>query len=206
MHGFARTSEWEVEAVERWPDETVELVLRLVADDTTRAVWPFDFVLRHRIIVGRQLEMALEVENWSGGPFSFEEALHTYLAVRDVRQARVLGLSGIEFLDKVDHFTRKTQGEEPITITGETDRVYLNTDGACIVEDPVGDRRLRVGKEGSATTVVWNPWIEKAKAMADFGDEEWPRMICVETANAAENRVTLGAGEAHTMRATVALA
>jgi D-hexose-6-phosphate mutarotase len=206
MHGFARTSEWEIEAVERWPDDTVEVLLRLVADDATRAVWPFDFVLRHRIVVGRQLEMALEVENWSGGPFDFEEALHTYLAVRDVRQTRVAGLAGIEYLDKVDHFTRKTQGDEPITITGETDRVYLNTDGTCIVEDPVGDRRLRVGKEGSATTVVWNPWIEKAKAMADFGDEEWPRMICVETANAAENRVTLGAGEAHTMRAIVALA
>src|SRR4051794_5292008 len=45
MHGFARTSEWEVEAVERWPDDTIELVFRLVADDATRAVWPYDFVL-----------------------------------------------------------------------------------------------------------------------------------------------------------------
>jgi D-hexose-6-phosphate mutarotase len=206
MHGFARTVEWEIEAVERWQDETIELVFRLVADDQTRALWPYDFVLRHRIFIGRHLEMALEVENWSGGPFSFEEALHTYLAVRDVHQARVHGLAGTEYIDKVDAFTRKTEGQEPIAITGETDRVYLNTAAVCTVDDPIADRTLRVGKEGSNTTVVWNPWIEKAKAMADFGDEEWPRMLCIETANAAENRITLGPGEAHVMRAVVALA
>jgi glucose-6-phosphate 1-epimerase len=206
MHGFARTTEWEVESVERWQDDTVELVFRLVADEVTRAVWPYDFVLRHRIFVGRHLEMALEVENWSGSPLEFEEALHTYLAVRDVRIARTTGLAGIEYLDKVDAFARKTQDGEPIVIEGETDRVYLNTTGACLVEDPIADRRIRVGKEGSATTVVWNPWIEKAKAMADFGDEEWPRMLCMETANAAENKVTLANGQAHVMRAVIALA
>jgi D-hexose-6-phosphate mutarotase len=206
MHGFARTMEWEIEGIERWQDETVELVFRLVADDQTRALWPFDFVLRHRIFVGRHLEMALEVENWSGGPFSFEEALHTYLAVRDVRQVRIHGLAGTEYIDKVDHFARKTEGPEPIAITGETDRVYLHTTAVCTVDDPIADRKLRVGKEESNTTVVWNPWIEKAKAMADFGDDEWPRMLCIETANAGENKVTLEAGEAHVMRAVVALA
>ncbi len=203
MHGFARTTEWEVEGVEKWPDETIEVVFRLVADDATRAIWPHDFVLRHRLHIGRQLEMALEVENWSEASFTFEEALHTYLAVRDVARVRLTGLEGIEYLDKVDSFKRKTQEPEPIVLGGETDRVYLNTNGACVIEDPVGDRKLRVAKEGSATTVVWNPWIEKAKAMSDFGDEEWPRMICVETANAAENAITLGPGESHVMRAVI---
>jgi glucose-6-phosphate 1-epimerase len=205
MHGFARTMEWEVEALEKRHDETIELVLRLVADDVTREVWPHDFVLRHRIFIGRHLEMALEVENWSKGPLTFQEALHTYLAVRDVRQARVTGLAGIEYLDKVEGFRRQTQEAEPIAITGETDRVYLNTTGVCIVDDPVGDRKLRVSKEGSATTVVWNPWVEKAKAFTDFGDDEWPKMLCIETANAFENTITLGPGEAHVMRAVVAL-
>jgi glucose-6-phosphate 1-epimerase len=206
MHGFARTRHWDVEGVEKWPDDTVEVILRLVSDDATRALWPHDFVLRHRIFIGRQLEMALEVENWSEGPFTFEEALHTYVAVRDVRQARVSGLAGIEYLDKVDALQRKKQGSEPIALTGETDRVYLNTTGDCVIDDPVGDRKLRVSKEGSATTVVWNPWVEKAKAMSDFGDEEWPGMLCVETANAGENAVTLGPTEAHVMRAVVGLA
>ena len=29
-------------------------------------------------------------------------------------------------------------------------------------------------------TVVWNPWEENAKKMADFGDDEYPYMVCVE--------------------------
>ena len=58
----------------------------------------------------------------------------------------------------------------------------------------------------SASTVVWNPWTAKAKAMADFGDDEWPGMLCIETANAADNTVTLAPGARHTMRATVAVA
>lgn len=29
-------------------------------------------------------------------------------------------------------------------------------------------------------TVIWNPW-EKAKDMADFGNDEFPNMLCVES-------------------------
>jgi glucose-6-phosphate 1-epimerase len=63
-----------------------------------------------------------------------------------------------------------------------------------------------VEKSGSATTVVWNPWIEKAKAMADFGDDEWPTMLCIETTNADTNRITLPLNAIHTMTATVRFA
>jgi glucose-6-phosphate 1-epimerase len=203
MHGFARTMEWEVESVESWVDQVVTVVLRLAADEQTHAAWPHDFVLRHRITIGHRLEMALEVENWSGAPLVFEEALHTYLAVRDVQHVTVAGLDGGEYLDKTDAFRRKTQEAGPIRLAAETDRIYLHTRAACLVSDPAADRRLRVEKDGSDTTVLWNPWIEKAAALADFGNDEWPQMLCVETANAAENAVTLAHGETHVMRATV---
>jgi glucose-6-phosphate 1-epimerase len=62
-----------------------------------------------------------------------------------------------------------------------------------------------VEKSGSATTVVWNPWIAKAAAMPDFGDDEWPRMACIETANAGANAITLAPGAKHAMRAIVSL-
>ncbi len=203
MHGFARTSEWEVESLASWVDQVVTVVLRLVADDATRALWPHDFVLRHRITIGSTLEMALEVESWSGEPFTFEEALHTYLAVHDVRQVAVSGLGGGEYLDKTDAFQRKRQGAAPIRLEGETDRIYVATRTACAVDDPASDRRLRVRKEGSATTVLWNPWEAKAAALSDLGNDEWPRMLCIETANAAEDAVTLAPGEVHVMRAVV---
>ena len=42
-----------------------------------------------------------------------------------------------------------------------------------------------------------NPWIAKAERMADFGDHEWPGMVCVESANVADARITLGPGQEH---------
>lgn len=39
-------------------------------------------------------------------------------------------------------------------------------------------------------TVVWNPWDKKAKALADFGDEDYKVMLCVDSA-AIENRIVL---------------
>ena len=72
-----------------------------------------------------------------------------------------------------------------------------------MVDDPVLGRRLVVEKEGSATTVVWNPWSEKASAMADLGADAWPSMLCVETANTGEDAVSLAPGQRHRMTALV---
>jgi glucose-6-phosphate 1-epimerase len=42
--------------------------------------------------------------------------------------------------------------------------------------------------------------------MADFGDDEWPTMLCIETTNADTNRITLPLNAIHTMTATVRFA
>lgn len=46
--------------------------------------------------------------------------------------------------------------------------------------------------------VVWNPWINKAKAMSDFGDEEYRIMICVEVGY-VKNRCVLKSNETYSM-------
>ena len=205
-HGFARTREWAVESLSVDDDQTVRVVLRLAADDTTRAHWPHDFVLRHHLVIGARLGMLLEVENVSGEPFQFEEALHTYFAVSDAREVSVTGLENAGYLDKTDALRPKTQGAEPLRFTGETDRTFEHTRATCLLHDPRASRRITVEKSGSATTVVWNPWIEKAAAMPDFGDDEWPCMACIETANAVANAITLAPGAKHAMRAVISVA
>ena len=157
----------------------------------------------HRVRIGPRLELELEVENRSHEPFGFEEALHTYLRVGDVREATVSGLAGTTYIDKTDAMKRKVQADEPLRLSGATDRVFLGTRGPCVVDDPVLDRRLVIEKRGSATTVVWNPWHEKAAAMADLGGDVWPWMLCVETANAADDAVRLAPGQRHRMTAVV---
>ena len=203
MHGFVRLVGWRMEAASQGADGSVALVLTLDRSGAKDPPWPHDFALRYRVAVGAMLELALEVQNPSDTPWAFEEALHTYLAVSDVREVSIHGLAGADYLDKTDGMKRKTQDPDPIRITGETDRVYLNTQTTCVVEDPTGGRRLVVEKSGSDVTVVWNPWIAKAKALADFGDEEWPRMLCIETCNAADRAITLRPGARHEMRATI---
>ena len=194
-HGLARIRHWDLESCSVQADRTVRVVFSLAVESAT---------LRMTFTIAHSLEMEMEVRA-AGVPVTFEEALHTYFVVGDVRQVSIDGLQGVEYIDKVDGFTRKTQSADPIRITGETDRVYLNTLGPCVVRDPVLGRSITVEKESSGTTVVWNPWIAKAKAMADFGDEEWPQMICVETANVGEGAIRLEAAQTHRMRARISV-
>ena len=42
--------------------------------------------------------------------------------------------------------------------------------------------------------MVWNPWIENAKAMSDFDDEGYKKMICVEPGYVGQ-RLELQPGE-----------
>jgi glucose-6-phosphate 1-epimerase len=198
LHGLVRTRNWTMESVQEQEDQ-VQLILSLSDDPETLDSWPHAFRLRLIITIGRQLGLGLEVHNPSDQAISFEEALHTYLAVGDVRRITIGGLAGASYIDKVDNFARRQEGPDPIRITGETDRIYLDTSGPCRIDDQAGGRRIIVDKSGSSATVLWNPWTAKATAMPDFGDDEWPEMICLETANAADNAITLAAGQTHLM-------
>jgi D-hexose-6-phosphate mutarotase len=200
-HGFARTTEWELQSVRQDTDRVI-VELALNSSEATRRLWPHEFALRFVVVIGPRLEMSLTVRNSGTAPFTFEEALHTYLAVSDVRHVSILGLAGRDYLDKMLCGQRLRQGDDPIRIVGETDRVYLGTPDTVTVEESTG-RRIVVSKTGSNATVVWNPWIAKAKAMSDFGDDEWPHMLCIETANAAEHAVFLQPGEEQVMKAVL---
>ena len=84
--------------------------------------------------------------------------------------------------------------------------MHLNTAATCVIHDPAWNRSNVVEKTGSNTTVVWNPWSEKAAAMSDMNAEEWRGFICVESANAADNAVTIAAGATHTLTTTISVA
>jgi D-hexose-6-phosphate mutarotase len=206
QHGFARSRPWRLLSSGPGPAGTAVLELGLEDDEASRAVWPPTFQARYRVSVGDTLEMSLEVVNTSQAPFTFEAALHTYLAVGDIRAVGVTGLEQTAYIDKVDRMTRKRHGAEPLRLTGETDRVFLGTTARCVVDDRALDRRLVVDKTGSSSTVVWNPWAARTAGIADLEPDDWRRMLCVETANAADDAVTLPAGGRHVMTATLRVA
>ncbi len=195
-HGYARTVPWEVLASEPLSPVKTRLVLGLVETDATRAWWPYDTPVECHITVGEALELELVTRNAGSEPVTLGEALHTYFQVGDVARVQVLGLEDGEYLDKVDGFRRKTQSG-PVVISGEVDRVYVNSRSACVISDPVLQRRILIDKRGSDTTVVWNPWIEKAEKMGDMGDAGYRQMLCVESGNAADNLVEIAPGDQH---------
>lgn len=193
MHGFARIREWTVEGARVLDNGSVSLEFTLAESAH----------VRFRVTAGAALAMELTVRNDGGEAFPFEEALHTYFAVGDIHQVAVTGLEGAIYLDKTDSFRQKQQPAEPIRITGETDRIYLDTEAECVLHDPAWQRRIIVEKSGSHATVVWNPWIEKNRNLPDMAPEDWRGMICIETANAAANAVTLAPGASHTLTALI---
>jgi glucose-6-phosphate 1-epimerase len=204
MHGVARLKSWDVREVKQ-AGEHVRVILGTKSDEQTLALWPNDFELTFAVTFGPTLEMILEVRNTSKHSWKFEEALHTYYAVGDVRQASVEGLGGTTFIDKVQNGERRRQDESILKMTGQTDRVYVNTKATCIIDDAANGRKIRVAKENSNSTVVWNPWDERIRSMADFQEQDWPHFLCVETCNARDGALELAAGASHKMSATISV-
>lgn len=206
-HGFARLRTWTPESLVLQPDGAVTLTLMLAPDAESRALWPEggDWVLRHRITVGATLTMELEIENRGTAAIQCEEALHTYFQVGDIHNVQVRGLENTEYYDKADGLRRKRQDDQPIRFVAETDRAYLDTAAACNIEDPGLQRRITVQKTASNSTIVWNPWIAKAKAMPDYGDEEWPGMVCVESGNVGDDALSVAPGARHTTRTVLSV-
>jgi len=200
-HGFVRTIAWQLASIAQIEGAVTVSMVTESNEDTMRW-WPAEFRLLHRATFGAELSLELIVTNQGRAPLRFEEALHAYFRVGDIERARVRGLDTVHYLDKTDSNRKKTQQGE-IAIVSETDRVYLNTGDAIELVDAVLPRMTRVTKENSRTTVVWNPWVQKAHSLSDFGDDEWKQMICIETSNVSDFAVNLEPGEQHTMKAQV---
>lgn len=192
-HGWFRTSDWELVGAEV-ADGEARLEFTLAGPDGVSA--------RYAVTLGRSLRLELTVTAGESA-LDLEEATHAYFAVSDIHGVRVDGLDGASYVDKAPGGAAENVQSGPVTFTGETDRVYAHTGSATVI-DPNG-RHITLAKKGSNNTVVWNPWIDKSAAMPDFGDDEWPQMMCLEAANALDGYVALQPGESHTMAVAYAL-
>lgn len=193
-HGFARTVPWEMRVCTVAENGGMtRLEFHLVQTDATRRMWPHPSELELHMSVGAALNMELLTRNTGTQAFTLGQALHTYFAVSDIREVEVQGLDGCSYLDKVGPEQRRQQ-HGPVRFSGETDRIYLDTEADCLIHDPGLQRRIRVSKRGSRSTVVWNPWIAKAASLGDMGEDGYLHMLCVESTNAADDVVTVMPG------------
>ena len=206
-HGFARNRRWSVLGAAIAEDGATVIRLGLWDDEVTRDLWPHSFALELEVAVGVALRVSLIARNTGSAPFTCTGALHSYLAVGDVTRIAIHGLEGCAYVDKVDGGAEKVQ-QGAVTIVGETDRVYRDTVATCTIDDPVLGRRIAVAKRGSRSTVIWNPWQEKARRLTDFDDDAYPRMLCVEagyprTGVALDDTITIAPGAEHHLETTI---
>ena len=206
QHGFARTATWRLDGVETAGGGSLTLTLSLGDDDVGSPFWPERFRATYIVTFAQTLSLSLAVQSHATHPIVFEEALHAYFAISDIAEVAISGLAGATYIDKTDAARRKLQIADLVTITAETDRVYLDTPGQCVIEDRGWHRRIVIRKDGAASSVVWNPWAEKATAMGDLGDPAWRGMVCVESGNIADNEIRLGADAEHRMVAAISVA
>jgi glucose-6-phosphate 1-epimerase len=203
-HGVARVQPWDLLASAVLHDGRVQVRLGLAIGPAYQPWLAGSLRPELTVTVGQQLQVDLDTINDGPGAANFEDALHTYFAVGDIHQTRVEGLDGVIYVDKLDNQNQHRQ-QGAVTFDGETDRVYADTGQSLRLIDGARKRCIHIAKSGSASTVVWNPWIAKSAAMPDFGDDEWPGMVCVETANCLHQRRVLLPGDRHRTTVTISL-
>jgi len=197
-HGSARTTLWSL--ADARTSENGQILITLVTQIEL-------FSLRFEVSMGNELRLTLQttLARDAMKSHSFEDALHTYFAVGDVRSISIHGLENVGFIDKMDGARHKPATTAPIEFSGETDRVYNDTEDNCVLTDKLWKRSILVRKSGSRSTVIWNPWIEKSIRMPDFGEKEWSEMVCIETANVGTNRVSLEPGQSHATTVSISV-
>ncbi|KAK9810265.1 hypothetical protein WJX72_007647 [[Myrmecia] bisecta] len=181
QHGFARNLDWEIgsTSADLQPDERdPEVELVLTENDYTRKMWPYKFKAVYTVSLhGESLRTDLRIINTDDKPFEFTAALHTYIEVLDIHKAKVKGLKGKTYLDKVkdpNNPVEKVEDREEITFTGPMDSVYLGAKDYVELDVGTG-AAVAISSSGWEDVVVWSPWTDMPKA-------GWERFCCVENA------------------------
>lgn len=197
-HGFSRTSLFSFVDVKELDDARTEVTLRLKDDAKSREIWDYKFELDVIFSIGKSLEVEIKTTNLDERSFLITEALHTYFSVSQIDDARIEGLEERYYLDTLTNL--KQLQKDVIQIDQEVDRVYEGVIKDIILKDK--DKSVTIEAKGSASAVVWNPWIEKGSNMSGMEPKAYKEFVCIETANAFDDFVMLDAKESHSLKAS----
>jgi len=196
-HGFARNTTWEVAGtrVSKSEPPTVSIDLHLKESKFSLDIWPFPFDTTFTIHLSNKVEIEWKVKNTGSEAFEFQSALHTYFTVSDIKNASVVGLKGVTYIDKTKNAEKFSEDRQNVVIGQEVDRVYLDVNqNPILLVDKEKEYSLKLFRDNLPDVVVWNPWVEKARGLADLGEEAYPKFMCVEVGEIG-TPVKLNAGQ-----------
>ena len=200
-HGLVRCRDWQLLGIEG-DGEALRIEFGLPEAQADLPGWPHNVELKFVIELGETLTLTLSSYNLGNDLVTISQALHSYFAVSDVRQARVEGVDGLGYIETLaDWEQRQQQGD--LGFVGETDRIYLQAPQRLAIVDPHWNRRITLQTRGSRSAVIWNPWADRARELPDMADDGWQRMLCIETANVWDDVVTLKPGATHALSVTI---
>lgn len=205
-HGFVRITEWELVKTAAAPDGTVTLHFAL-PKISSRDVWN-GLRMELVVMVADALTMELVASNETcGKTVEIENCLHTYFQVGDIGAVSLTGLRDAPFDDFAAgaNGARKVENDPVLRITKETNRVYPDNTGTVEIRDEEFRRTIRVEKFNSQSTVVWNPWTTQ-KLPDDYDPAEYKHMVCVESGNVKQNKISLAAGQTSSLKVVLSSA
>ncbi|KAG8533213.1 uncharacterized protein KY384_001996 [Bacidia gigantensis] len=195
QHGFTRNSKWEYlgksssesgSLPSSSGDASVKLDFGLSNEmlESIPSEWKnYAFGITYSVVLNREeLETSLAIRNTGDKTWEFQTLFHTYLAIDDISKIKIHGLESSPYIDKVGGAKNSSPSESPISIASETDRVYSPPSAGQAITVVESNRpKYELTRDELGDVVVWNPWLDKAKGMSDFGPEDgWKRMLCVE--------------------------
>jgi glucose-6-phosphate 1-epimerase len=168
QHGFARALKWD--ALNEGRTESI-CTFQLKHSEATLKLWPHKFTLNYTVSLQSEgLQVKFEVLNCDECDFDFTALLHTYFNIASIDSVKIKGLRDLEYADKLKNNQKYYEDRVIIeNISEEVDRNYFNVPG--MVELFSSNANFKISSDFK-DLVVWNPWIEKSKAMADFDNEE----------------------------------
>lgn len=196
-HGFARSMPWTFRESRTNDSGDLFLTLRLESSEQTQATWPHLFLFDLEIGLSKTLSLKMRITNAGEADLSFTMALHSYFLISDISMISIQGLSPLEFLDNLKGLARTEDSRSTIEINSEVDRIYLSTSEKSAIVDSGLQREIALRKNQLPDSVLWNPWIEKGKAIKDLETDGYRKFVCVE-AGAIERPIQLRPGGSFT--------
>lgn len=201
QHGYVRNLNWNITHIDV-NQQSMEIILSPQIPNelkhkiplTVELKFTFSFEMNVPVDSSNVCTIELTTVNSTDIPQELSQAIHTYFAIKSISDFRITGLNDVNYIDKLDNQIVKNQ-QGDILITEHTDRIYI-TDLAS-VDLKSTNMDLKISGKGHDSIVIWNPWVDNAKAMSDFEDEGYKHMICVEMANT--QNLTLHPGKSHSL-------